>query len=73
MADKALTLRLDEATYERLRREAFDQRVTISDIIRDSLTARFKTWDRDDSGPWPASREATRRAEQPTRSEGEDQ
>lgn len=63
MADKALTLRLDEATYERLRREAFEQRVTITDIIRDSLTARFATWDRDDSGPWPVSREATRRAE----------
>lgn len=63
MATKALTLRLDESTYERLRREAFEQRVTITDIIRDALNARFKTWDRDDSGPWPAAREATRRVE----------
>lgn len=65
MADKALTLRLDEATYERLRREAFEQRMTISGIIRDALKARFKLWDRDDTGPWLVSREAARRVEQP--------
>ncbi len=63
MDEKAMTLRLPEALYERLRKEAFDQRVPMSEIVRDALSARFKTWDRDDSGPWPASREATRRAE----------
>lgn len=63
MNEKTLSLRLDGPVYERLRREAFDQRTSISDIIRDSLDARFKTWDRDDSGPWPTSREATRKVE----------
>ncbi len=63
MSVRVMSLRLDEATHERLRREAFEQRVSMNDIVREALAARFKTWDRDDSGPWPASREATRRAE----------
>ncbi len=34
----ALTLRLDDETYERLRQEAFDKRTTISALIRAALT-----------------------------------
>ena len=35
---KALTLRLDDETYERLRREAFERRTTITALIRDAMT-----------------------------------
>lgn len=37
---RALTLRLDEATYERLREEAFEKRTTITALIRGALAAR---------------------------------
>jgi len=36
----ALTLRLDEETYEALRREAFERRISITAIIREALAAR---------------------------------
>lgn len=37
---KALTLRLDDETYETLRREAFEGRTTITRLIRTALAAR---------------------------------
>lgn len=35
---KALTLRIDDDTYELLRTQAFEERTTISDLIRKALT-----------------------------------
>lgn len=37
---KALTLRLDDPTHERLRQQAFEQRTTITALVRDALTER---------------------------------
>lgn len=37
----ALTLRLPTDLYESLRREAFDRHVSMNEIIRDALAARF--------------------------------
>ena len=34
---RALTLRLDDETYEHLRQEAFDRRTTITRLIRDAI------------------------------------
>ena len=34
-----ITLRLDDAIYERLRTEAFEKRTTITALIREALTA----------------------------------
>ncbi len=42
----ALTLRIDDETYERLRQEAFDKRTTISDLIRAALTPDGQETDR---------------------------
>jgi hypothetical protein len=47
---KALTLRLDDATYERLRRAAFDGRTTITALVRDAVAAREPVTQDD---PWP--------------------
>lgn len=60
MSMKAMTLRLDETTHERLRREAFEQNVSISDLVREAIQEHITGWDRDDSGPWPVSRQARR-------------
>lgn len=38
---KALTLRLEDDEYERLRVEAFEKRTTITALIRESLAARY--------------------------------
>ncbi len=35
----ALTLRLDDAVHDGLRREAFDRRVSVSEIIRERIAA----------------------------------
>lgn len=35
---RALTLRLDDETHERLRRESFESRTPISDLVRTALT-----------------------------------
>ena len=65
MNEKAMTLRLDKATHERLRREAFEQRVTVSDLVREAIREHITGWDRDDSGPWPVSRAAPRHIAHP--------
>jgi len=36
----AITLRLDDATHERLRTEAFEKRTTITALIREALAIR---------------------------------
>jgi hypothetical protein len=43
MADRSLTLRLDEPVYQALRRQAYVQERTISDIIRDAIEKRTGT------------------------------
>jgi hypothetical protein len=40
VADRALTLRLDEGTYQSLRRQAFVQERNLTDIIREALEQR---------------------------------
>jgi len=39
----ALTLRLDDATYERLRVEAFERKTTITALIRDAISTAHPT------------------------------
>lgn len=60
MAEKALTLRLDADTHSRLRREAFEQDTTITALVREAIAEHIRGWGRDDSGPWPVSRQARR-------------
>lgn len=60
---RTMSLRLSDEQHERLRREAFEQRVPMNYIVRDALATRFTNWDRDDSGPWPVSRTASKKAE----------
>jgi hypothetical protein len=67
---KALSVRLPDGVHERLRREAFEQRVSMNDIVTEALGQRFDVWDRDDSGPWPVSRTASRAAERTSRGAG---
>ena len=59
---KPLTLRLDDSVHERLRREAFEQRIPMSDLIREAIREHIIGWDRDDSGPWKVPRSARRNA-----------
>ena len=68
---KALTLRLDDETYERLRCQAFDQRTSITALIRESLAAQRggEAVDREalaeaiwNSGPTPWGWSAERRS-----------
>lgn len=67
MAERSMTLRLDEATHERLRREAFEQRVSINALVREAIRARIAGWDLDDSSPWPVSRASARLTEETNR------
>lgn len=41
MTDRALTLRLDEATYQALRLEAFQREHPITRLIREAIAARY--------------------------------
>ena len=58
-----MSVRLPDDMHERLRREAFEQRRPMNELVAEALAARFKGWDRDDSGPWKVSRQASRSAE----------
>jgi len=56
MAERAMTLRLDEETHERLRREAFERRVSMNSLVRDAIADYVHGLDLDASGPWPVRR-----------------
>ena len=38
---KAMTLRLEDAVHDALRQEAFEARVSISDIVREAIDAHL--------------------------------
>jgi predicted transcriptional regulator len=71
MTDHAMTLRISEEMHARLRREAYEQCTSISDIVRGALRDQIRDWDRDDSSPWPVSRAAARAVSEPHDSGGE--
>ena len=48
----AITLRLDDSTYERLRTEAFEKRTTITALIREALAAPTTEAVKLDPEPW---------------------
>lgn len=41
MADHALTLRLEESLWQRIRKDAFERETTISAVIREALSDRY--------------------------------
>lgn len=57
-----MSIRLSDEQHARLRKEAYEQQMSMNDLIINALAHEFKGWDRDDSGPWPVSRSATRSA-----------